>query len=241
MDADNGVLYGHIVTGSPETGVAYISPASQVFNRIAERLGGPLVLSRQQPIVPGSQLSSSSASHQETLVPATRLPSSSKRHNTVGEESELSLSLTRVTKRNELSRPPRLIGAFVDLSWVKKALIDQFENLVLQPLLEATSHQALELVIIIDALDECEQDADLRAILQLLSRVSGLKPLTLRTIVTSRPELHICLGFKRMSDGTYEQLVLQEVAKQTIKHGIRLFLEHELPLVQEQTRVARTT
>ncbi|XTI91066.1 hypothetical protein V2W45_701748 [Cenococcum geophilum] len=31
-----------------------------------------------------------------------------------------------------------------------------------------------------------------------------------------------------MPDGTYEDLILQEAAKQTIEHDIRLFLEHEL-------------
>src|SRR6266702_8708233 len=84
----------------------------------------------------------------------------------------------------------------------EKALKDQFEKLILQPLSEATAVQALELVIIIDALDECERDEDIRAILQLLSRTRGLKPVALRVFVTSRPELHIRLGFRQMPDGT---------------------------------------
>ncbi|KAF2804179.1 uncharacterized protein BDZ99DRAFT_348118, partial [Mytilinidion resinicola] len=32
MNADSGDLYGHIVAGSPESGVAYIIPAYQVFD-----------------------------------------------------------------------------------------------------------------------------------------------------------------------------------------------------------------
>jgi hypothetical protein len=121
----------------------------------------------------------------------------------------------------------------------EKALKDQFEKLILQPLSEATPRQALELVIIIDALDECEQDDDIQTILQLLSRTRGLNPVSLRVFVTSRPELHIRLGFRRMPDGTYKQLILQDVAKQTIEHDIRLFLEHKLREVQEQRSLSQ--
>ncbi|KAH0541248.1 hypothetical protein FGG08_004253 [Glutinoglossum americanum] len=39
-DAQTGELYGHIVAGSPDTGVAFIIPAYQVFDDINKRLGG---------------------------------------------------------------------------------------------------------------------------------------------------------------------------------------------------------
>jgi hypothetical protein len=44
---------------------------------------------------------------------------------------------------------------------------------------------------VIDALDECEREADIRAILQLLARTKDIHPMPLRIVVTSRPELHI--------------------------------------------------
>ena len=43
----------------------------------------------------------------------------------------------------------------------------------------------------IDALDECEREADIRAILQLLARTKDIHPMPLRIVVTSRPELHM--------------------------------------------------
>ncbi|OCL10893.1 hypothetical protein AOQ84DRAFT_387205 [Glonium stellatum] len=116
----------------------------------------------------------------------------------------------------------------------EKALKDQFEKLILQPLSEATAVRALKLVIIIDALDECERDEDIRVILQLLSRTRGLEPVVLRVFVTSRPELHIRLGFRQMADGTYKDLILHEVAKQTVEHDIRLFFEHKLGEIRQQ-------
>jgi NACHT domain len=121
-----------------------------------------------------------------------------------------------------------------DQAICEKRLKDQFEKLLLGPLSEAVSLQPLELVVVIDALDECEQDDDIRAILQLLSRTKILKPVSLRVFVTSRPELHIRLGFNQMPDGTYKDLILHEVARQTIEDDIRIYLEHELGEIRQQ-------
>jgi hypothetical protein len=115
-----------------------------------------------------------------------------------------------------------------------KALKDQFEKLLLQPLSQIAPPKALGLTIVIDALDECERDEDIRAILQLLSRTKGLRPVSLQIFVTSRPELPIRLGFKKIPDGTYQDLILHEVPRQSIEHDITLFLEHQLAEIREQ-------
>ncbi|KAI1603621.1 AAA-16 multi-domain protein [Pyrenophora tritici-repentis] len=121
-----------------------------------------------------------------------------------------------------------------------KALKDQFEKLILQPLLgiKQTRPRVSARVVVIDALDECEREADIRAILQLLARTKDLRPVPLRIVVTSRPELHIRLGFKEMANGTYQDLVLHEVPRSTIEHDIRLFLEHELGIIRKERMLA---
>ncbi|KAF2729521.1 hypothetical protein EJ04DRAFT_537814 [Polyplosphaeria fusca] len=86
-------------------------------------------------------------------------------------------------------------------------------------------------VIVVDALDECEREEDVRAILQLLTRAKDMQPVSLRVLVTSRPELHIRLGFKQMPNGTYQDLVLHKVTKNTIENDIRLFYKHELGVI----------
>lgn len=115
-----------------------------------------------------------------------------------------------------------------------RALKDQFEKLILQPLMgiKQAYSKALARVVVIDALDECEQEQDIRAILQLLARTKAIRSVPLRIVVTSRPELHIRLGFKEMH-GTYQDLVLHEVPRSIIEHDIRLFLEHELGIIQK--------
>jgi hypothetical protein len=121
-----------------------------------------------------------------------------------------------------------------------KALKDQFEKLILQPLLgiKQARSRVLARVVVIDALDECEREADIRAILQLLARTKNIRPVPLRIVVTSRPELHIRLGFKEMPNGTYQDLVLHDVPRSTIKHDIRLFLEHELSMIRKERMLA---
>lgn len=120
-----------------------------------------------------------------------------------------------------------------------KTLKEQFENLILQPLLEikALSSQTSARVIVIDALDECEREADVRTILQLLARTKDIRPVPLRVMVTSRPEFHIRLGFREMTNGTYQDLILHEVPRSTIEHDIRLFLEHELSEIRNERRL----
>jgi hypothetical protein len=117
----------------------------------------------------------------------------------------------------------------------ERVLKDQFEKLILHPLseIQQAPSQALACIVVIDALDECEREEDIRVILQLLARTKDIKPVLLRILVTSRPELPIRLGFKQMSDGTYQDLALHEVPKRTIEHDIRLFLEHKLREIQE--------
>ncbi|MCJ1466967.1 hypothetical protein MMC07_005589 [Pseudocyphellaria aurata] len=118
----------------------------------------------------------------------------------------------------------------------ERGLRDQFEKLILQPLSEIRQAppQDSELVVVVDALDECDRDQDIRTILQLLARAKDIKPVSLRIFLTSRPEFHIRLGFRKMSDGTYQDLVLHEVPRQTIEQDIGLFLEHELEEIREQ-------
>jgi hypothetical protein len=115
-----------------------------------------------------------------------------------------------------------------------RALKTQFEKLILQPLLglQQTSSQVVARVVVIDALDECEQEEDIRAILQLLARAKSIQPVSLRVVITSRPELHIRLGFKELPNGTYQDIILHEVQRSTIEHDIRLFLEYELSAIR---------
>jgi hypothetical protein len=65
-----------------------------------------------------------------------------------------------------------------------KVMKEQFENLIFQPLSEVgrISGTTVKLVIVIDALDECEREGDIRNILHLLSQTQHLNSIHIRIL-----------------------------------------------------------
>ncbi|MCJ1310945.1 hypothetical protein MMC25_004614 [Agyrium rufum] len=87
----------------------------------------------------------------------------------------------------------------------EKSLKQQFDELVYNPLstIHSDELRAKRVVIIIDALDECEREGDAKNILLLLSQLRQLTSIRIRTFVTSRPQLHIRLGFIQLQSAAY--------------------------------------
>lgn len=106
---------------------------------------------------------------------------------------------------------------------------NQFEKLILVPLSKISQDKRRNdiLVIIIDALDECEQDEDIRLIISLLSRVNHRQLLKLRIFVTSRPELPIRLGFSTVK-GTYLDLTLHKIPASVVERDLKAYFANEL-------------
>ncbi|KAL4815132.1 hypothetical protein BDW67DRAFT_191783 [Aspergillus spinulosporus] len=102
-----------------------------------------------------------------------------------------------------------------------KALSQQFEKLLLQPLSKGEQHQTTTSVIVPDALDKCKEDDIKRS-----------KSIRLRIFLTSRPELPIRRGFKQNQD--YQTLVLQVPG---VEDDIRTFLNHEFSQIKEKREV----
>ncbi|KAG5746088.1 hypothetical protein H9Q70_011222 [Fusarium xylarioides] len=115
---------------------------------------------------------------------------------------------------------------------VGKSMKEQFEKLVLGPLSEAaaTATVSLSVVMVIDALDECDQEADVRLLINSFSQAKTLLP-QLRVFLTSRPELPIRLGFGEVQ-GSYQDLVLHEIPEQIVEHDIIVFLNDEFEKIR---------
>ena len=90
----------------------------------------------------------------------------------------------------------------------------------------------MRIVVVVDALDECDPEEDVRIIIHLLSQVKHLKSIRLKLFVTSRPELPIRLSFKDIS-GKYENMVLHQIPNSIIEYDISAFLEYELARIQD--------
>jgi hypothetical protein len=116
----------------------------------------------------------------------------------------------------------------------RKALKQQFDVLVLQPLgkIQTDPQKSSSIVIVVDALDECGREEDVRTIIRLFSQVQHIVSVQLKFFLTSRPELPIRLGFEDIR-GKYDRLVLHQIPEPIVKADISSFLEHELAIIRE--------
>lgn len=120
-----------------------------------------------------------------------------------------------------------------DLGILRKALKLQFETLVLKPLhkMQTDPQKPSRAVIVIDALDECDQEEDIGTIIRLLPQTQRITSVRLKVFLTSRPELPVRLGFEDIS-GAYEGLALHQIPEAIIKEDISIFLEHDLATIR---------
>lgn len=117
-----------------------------------------------------------------------------------------------------------------------KSLKEQFDKLLLRPLLDLrqSTGQFPTAIIVIDALDECEVDNDIRVILQLLPQLWGVTTGHVRIFVTSRPDLPIQLGFSEIQNLDYQDLALHDIPEAVTAHDISLFLNSRLSNIRKR-------
>lgn len=122
-----------------------------------------------------------------------------------------------------------------------KSLREQFEKLLLEPLLQLNQldRQPQTAVIVIDALDECEHHQDVRNIIRLMPLLQKAKAVRLRIFLTSRPELPISLGFSEIADHEYQDLALHEIPEEVTEHDIYLFLQDRFAKINHDRNISQ--
>ncbi|KAL4930003.1 WD40 repeat-like protein [Aspergillus undulatus] len=120
-----------------------------------------------------------------------------------------------------------------DNNITEKALREQYDKLLLEPLQEIKQSPVTGLVVVIDALDECEREEDIRLLLRLLPRLQDVAAVRLKFLMTGRPELPITLGFMEVESG-YQDMVLHDIAEEVIERDIALFLDHRLSQIRKE-------
>ncbi|KAH7153726.1 WD40-repeat-containing domain protein [Fusarium sp. MPI-SDFR-AT-0072] len=122
-----------------------------------------------------------------------------------------------------------------DPAIVDKTVKEQFEKLIREPLSKATTTPSprSSVVIVVDALDECETDVDIKLLLELFSSLRFAGSLRVRVLITSRPELPVRLGFSSIGD-THQDLILHKIPQPIIEHDISVFLRHEFANIRNR-------
>ena len=93
-----------------------------------------------------------------------------------------------------------------------QSLHDQWHQLVLRPLLELKGSGSPSYVLVVDALDECDDDNNVRLIVQLLAEVRSIELVWLRVFLTSRPEVPIRCEFCQTLNVVHQDFVLHNVS-----------------------------
>ncbi|KAK5010088.1 hypothetical protein LTR28_011878 [Elasticomyces elasticus] len=76
------------------------------------------------------------------------------------------------------------------------------------------------MVLVVNTLDECKRQKDIRAILQLLTEAEIIKPARLRVFVTSKPGSPIEPDLRRMFGIMLRDLVLYNVCEEIVDRDI---------------------
>jgi hypothetical protein len=112
------------------------------------------------------------------------------------------------------------------------SLSEQWRQLILGPLSNLQSKLYQSFILIIDALDECENDKDVGVILQLLAE-ARLSTTRLRVFLTSRPEIPIRHGINLIPQAEYQDFILHNVSPTTVNHDISLFLKYNIEIIKQ--------
>jgi hypothetical protein len=107
------------------------------------------------------------------------------------------------------------------------SLAEQWKKLILQPLTNLRDHRE-QITLVIDALDECKGEKDIRLILRLFSESAILRAAKLRIFVTSRPETPVRLGFNHIHQAAHQDFILHNIPQSLIQHDMMVYFQTEL-------------
>jgi hypothetical protein len=117
---------------------------------------------------------------------------------------------------------------------------EQFRKLIADPLasLEKNTFTPFQLVVVIDALDECD-DNDAEILLGMLENLDNLSQVRLRLFITSRREEHISTSFKNLPSHLYRTVRLEKVKRSLGQDDddITLYLSKTLEDISTRYRV----
>ena len=119
------------------------------------------------------------------------------------------------------------------------SLRDQWRTLVIAPLSKLASNaNHSSFLMVVDALDECDDHRDVRTRCQLFADTEALRAARLRIFLTSRPEISIRQGLSQIPNSAHEDFILQNISRSIVDHDIFIFLEHSLKIIAQERSLA---
>ncbi len=122
------------------------------------------------------------------------------------------------------------------------ALSDQWKRLVLRPF-EKLGAAALgtPLVLVVDALDECQDAAEIDILLRLLCQTPSLPTACpLLVFLTSRPEIPVRVGFADEAQARHRHIILHHVDRSAVDRDIMVYFRHALGIIRREACLPRS-
>ena len=154
-----------------------------------------------------------------------------------GDVARASLFFTTIARQLAIAQPAlrqymsEAVRSQPDIATKSRA--DQWTKLILQPLAKLpTNRQRSVLVIVLDALEECDNNYDVEGIIAILGQAKDVASVKLRILVTSRPGNPTRFGFSMIPQGLYRELLLHDQPREIVDQDICLFLYSQFERVK---------
>ncbi|KAK0278418.1 hypothetical protein LTR35_009157 [Friedmanniomyces endolithicus] len=115
-----------------------------------------------------------------------------------------------------------------------QSLRDQWDQLIISPLAKMDDPDIKNIILVLDALDECDSERDIRIILRLMSTTRVLQNVRLRVFVTSRPEIPIRCGFLQIPEAERQVFYLHEILPKLVDRDLNLFFQQNFTAIGEE-------
>ena len=109
---------------------------------------------------------------------------------------------------------------------LRQDLRSQWRALIIRPLTETRFSKRLRLNFVVDALDECSSDEEIRILIQLFVELKEVDNVDVGVLVTSRPEVPIRLKFNEVSGILYRKLDLRDIPAIVVEHDLLVFVQN---------------
>ena len=90
------------------------------------------------------------------------------------------------------------------------------------------------MLLVIDALDECDDENDIKAIINLVAEARSLGTIRFRIFISSRPDIPIRHGFHHVNHENHRDFVLHDIPKTTVASDITQYLEHNFGIIRRE-------
>ena len=121
---------------------------------------------------------------------------------------------------------------------LRQGLRNQWKELIIEPLSKTKFPRRLCLNFVVDALDECNSDDDIRSLIQLFVELKEVRNMDVGIFVTSRPEVPIRLNFNDVPEILRRKLDSRDIPADVVEHDISVFLQEEFNKLAKQQNLS---